>query len=75
MSLASDIAGGIAAVLFWGCVMSACTKSDPEISSGRFLPADSTSEHCSYMFEDGSIAHYTRHGECPARMFDELEAK
>ena len=63
------------AVAIWGCILSSCTKAEPRVESGRFLPHASTSEQCAYMFPDGSIAKYDRHGECPARMIDELEAE
>jgi hypothetical protein len=58
-----------------GCAFTSCTKAEPRVEAGRFLAHDSTADHCSYMFSDGSIAHYDRHGKCPDRMFDELEAE
>lgn len=75
MSILGAIAQAAFAVTVWGCVLASCTKAEPRVASGRFLPHATTSEHCAYMFPDGSIAKYDRRGECPARMIDELEAE
>ena len=74
-SFGADLLGGIFGIAIWACALSTCSKAEPKVDSGRFLPHATTSEQCAYMFSDGSIAKYDRHGECPARMIDELEAE